>query len=294
MRNTYKRDDVFICRDQAHGRFGHRVSAFHVLKEKRCYPDGCLSFLWKCKLLGKGGACPKGYGHVGNNCTQCRQYDEEKVHRRPELLLSPEEFALFREECEEFDEWIARMKDRPVAIGGEITDVRPHLVKRVDGKRSSLQLQGFLLRLTPAYVGLQGFEDPIYLSIGRAHQRRLLLAPGDRLEVEGWLRLDRGRLVGQGARHWQLDARGGGRPEGWDQALLDRLGAIPLHGQPERCLRCERGVLVDVEHVPHSGPARSAGRRRELFCLEGIGRPQDCPFEALQALRAGVRPGEES
>ncbi len=324
MRNIYKRDDIFVCRNQAHGRFGHRVSAYHVLKEKGCYPDGCLSFLWKCKLLGKGGACPKGYRHVGSNCTQCRHYDEEKVHRRPEALVSEREFEEFREECRSFDDWVASVSTRPIAIGGTITDVRPHVVKRIDGPRSSLSLQGFLLRLLPAFVGLQGFDDPIFLSITRAQQRAQRLAPGDRIEVEAWVRLDRGRIVGQGARSWQIDERGGGKPADWEQALIDRLGAVPLADQPDRCLRCERGVLVDIESVDaqagvragraglhaagqnHAGvraatrEGRAAGqnhagktrgfsmvRRRELYCLEGIGRPKDCPYSHFQASASG-------
>jgi len=320
MRNCYKRDDIFLCRDQAHQRFAHRVSAWHVLKEKRCYPDGCVRFLWKCKLLGKGGRCPKDYRHVGANCTQCRQYDEEKLHRRPELLVSPQQFALFREECLAFEEWFDRTSSRRVAMGGEVTDVRPHLVKRVDGPRSSLRLEGFLLRLVPAFIGLQGFDDPLYLPLGRRTQDRLRLSPGDRVEADVWLRLDRGRLVGHEPRQWQVEGRSGtvpgprrargaprtgsaggrggagtrdggpapgGLSPGWDRALLDRLGAVPLADQPERCLHCERGVLVDVIEAGRDTARIEGGRRRELFCLEGIGRPEDCPHEALQALEEG-------
>ncbi|MFH1143661.1 MAG: hypothetical protein V1774_03870 [Candidatus Eisenbacteria bacterium] len=293
IHNGYKRDDVFICRDQSHGRFGYRVSAYHVLEEKCCYPDGCVRFIWKCKLLGKGGRCPKGYGHVGSNCTQCRHYDEEKIHRRPEVLISDEQYARFREDCREFDEWMAAIADRPMEIGGEISAVCPHLIKRVDGPRSSLRLQGFLLRLCPAFVGLQGLEDPIYLSIGRHVQQRLRLCPGDRLEAEGWVRLDRGRLIGHHPRRFHVDERAGGVPLGWDQALLDRVGAVPLPDQPERCLRCDRGVLVDIEGVNAAGPrpTRPHGRRRELVCLEGIARPLDCPFEALKALMDSEQAG---
>jgi len=285
MWNCYKRDDVFLCRHESHGRFDHRVSAYHVLVEKRCYPDGCIAFAWKCKRMHKGEGCPKGYRHVGSNCTQCRFYDEEKIQRRPALLLDQAQFADFLEACRCFDEWLEEVRQRPLELGGEVTDIRPHLVRRVDGRRSSLTLRGYLARLQPGYIGLRGLEDPIYLEVSRAQQERHRLAPGDRVEAEAWVRLDRGRLVGVRSRRLHVAERNGGESSGWDQALLDREGAVVLPDQPERCLRCPRGVLVDVEEMASCrGQLVPRTRRRQLLCLEGIGRPQECPFEAFREL----------
>jgi len=284
MRNCYKREDVFVCRHDAHRRFDHRVSAYHVLREKRCYPSGCVSFIWKCKRLDKGGRCPKGYRHVGSNCTQCRFYDEEKVHRRPEMLLDAAGQRQFEREWEDFEAWLEDHLGHAVTLGGEISDVRPHLVKRRDAGRTSIFLRGFLVRLLPAYVELTGFDDALYVGISRAQQGRHRLAVGDRIELEGRLKLDRGRLVGADPRRMRVELRAGQPAAAWDRALLDRVGAVTLEDQAERCLRCERGVLVDVEDV---GRPRAV-RRRELLCLEGIGRPQDCPFEALREMRQGV------
>jgi hypothetical protein len=289
MRNCYKREDVFLCRHDSHRGFDHRVSAYHVLVEKRCYPHGCLDFIWKCKLLGKGGTCPKGYKHVGSNCTSCRFYDEEKVQRRPVLLLSEDEYAAFLEDCRSFDDWVADKRDRLVEVGGRITDIRPHLVKEVDGSRSSMSLRGFLLRLESAYVGMQGLDDALYMRVSRAQQQRHRLAAGDGIEGVGLVDLDRGRLVVAQTRRLRVEERSGAQAPGWDRALLDRSGAVTLEGQPGRCLRCERGALVDVRDL--RGRGRGAVRR-EVLCLEGIGRPEDCPYEALRALRAGVTLGE--
>jgi len=261
-----------------------------VLVGRRCYPNGCIRFLWKCKLLGKGGTCPQGYRHVGNNCAQCRHYDEEKIRHRPELVLGAAEFADFLEDCRRFDEWMAAQRGSRREAGGEISDVRPHLVRRIDGHRASLVLRGFLLRLSPAFVGLHGIEDPLYIRLTRGQQERHRLAPGDRIECEGYLELDRGRLVIHLASRLRVEARSGAVAAAWDQALVDRIGAARIHGQPERCLRCPRGVLVDVEALGNR-PGPSPGRRRELLCLEGIGRPEDCPYEALQSLR-GECPGD--
>jgi hypothetical protein len=295
MRNCYKREDVFLCRHDAHRRFDHRISAFHVLREKRCYPDGCVSFLWKCKLLDKGGACPKRYRHVGNNCTQCRSYTEEKIHRRPEIMLAPEAFESFRDECRRFDEWLEDHGGRLLQVGGLITHLHPHLVQRREGRHASLSLRGFLVRLMPAYVGLRGLEDALYMRMSRVQQQRVRFAVGDGVEAEGWLRMDRGRIVVEPLRRVHRESSGGGTPAQWDRALLDRTAAVRLATQPGRCLGCERGLLVDVEDVEarsdrrgdrRGGPGN--GRRRELLCLEGIGRPADCPYEGLVDLREGT------
>jgi len=281
MRNPYKRDDIFICRHEAHRNFNHAVSAYHVLGEKRCYPEGCLGFQWKCKKLGKGGQCPKGYGHVGNNCTQCRHYDEEKIHRYPERLVSDDEYRQFEDDCRRFDEWLEDHGGRRLEVGGTVSSIRPRLVREVDGRRSRIYLRGFLVRLCPAFAGRQGFADPIFMRISSGQQQRLKLAEGDRLEAEGEIALDRGRLLASGLRRIHVEERSGANPAAWDQALTDQVGAMRLDGQPERCLACERGVLVDVHDLEGS----RRGPRRELLCLEGIGRPGECPYEALQELR---------
>ncbi len=280
--NSYKRDDVFVCRHESHGGFRHRVSAYHVLCEKRCHPAGCLEFLWKCKLLGQGGSCPKGYRHVGSNCTQCRFYDEEKIHRYPELLLSPEDFRAFEEACRRFDEWVEDHAGRVQECGGRVTSIRPHLRRRVDGARSTLWLHGFLLRLESAFVGRDGLEDALYLRIGRRQQERHRIAAGDRIEVLARILLDRGRLVGTSVHRVLVEERCGAAAPHWHQALIDRISAKPVAVQAERCLRCERGVLVDIDD---DSTGRRSGPRREILCLEGIARPQDCPHEALETQR---------
>ncbi len=284
MRNCYKREDVFACRHEMHRKHAYRVSAYHVLCRKRCFPHGCLDFLWKCKLLDKGGTCPKGYRHVGNNCTWCRHYTEEKIHRYPELLLDEDAYRQFLDQRREMDEWLEDHEGRLLEVGGRVTDVRPHLLKRVSGRRTALRLRGFLVRLAPAYVGRTGFQDPIYFRLSGAQQRRCAIAPGDALEAEGRVQLDRGRLIVARPRRLHVEERSGNPPASWDQAILDRIQAVSLRGQPERCLQCERGVLVDVE----DDGLRRRGPRREMLCLEGIGRPAECPYEARRTLREGV------
>jgi len=284
--NPYKQKDIFVCRHEAHRDFEYRVSAWHVLREKRCYPHGCIDFIWKCKLLSKGGTCHKGYQFVGTNCGQCRHYDEEKIQRYPELQVSEERYQMFLRDCTLFDEWLEDHVGRQLEAGGRITDIRPNLIRRVDGRRSVLTQRGFLIRLSPAYIARDGFDDALYLRISNAQQKRHRLAVYDSIECHGWIRFHRGRIVIEDTRRFFVDERGGGEPATWDRALLDRINAVTLEGQPGRCMQCERGVLVDVE----DGSQRRRSPRREMLCLEGIGRPRECPYEIMQAMHDGRRP----
>jgi hypothetical protein len=63
--NQYKRQDIFRCTHDSHSRFNHAVSTYHVLKVKRCFPDGCTYFRWKCRNLNKGISCTKKISSCG-------------------------------------------------------------------------------------------------------------------------------------------------------------------------------------------------------------------------------------
>ncbi len=285
--NPYKSKNIFVCRHEAHRDFEHRVSAWHVMHEKQCHPEGCIDFIWKCKLLNKGGTCHKGYQFVGSNCGQCRHYDEEKIQRYPELQVSDEKYQAFQHKCALFDDWLEDNIGRKLETGGRITDIRPNLVRRVDGRRSHLSQRGYLIRLQPAYIAHEGFEDALYLRISNNQQRRHGLAVYDSIECHGLIRFIRGRIVIEEPRRIFVDERGGQEPAAWDQAVLDRVNAVTLDGQPGRCLQCERGVLVDVEDDSGRRGKRHRGPGREMLCLEGIGRPQGCPYEIMREIHGG-------
>ncbi|MDH7501060.1 MAG: hypothetical protein QHH30_11840, partial [candidate division NC10 bacterium] len=65
MRNLYKRMDVFRCSQDGHEHFESAVSVYHVLRERRCYPEGCIYFLWRCRHPLREKGCPRGFHHVG-------------------------------------------------------------------------------------------------------------------------------------------------------------------------------------------------------------------------------------
>ncbi len=284
LRNCYKQDDIFVCRHEAHRGFAYQVSAYHVLREKACFPRGCVDFRWRCLRLERGQTCDRGLKHVGRPCGSCRHFRDEKIHRYPELRVSEEEYHAFLDECRRFDEWLEDHVGQRLEVGGRVTEIRPHLVKTVDGRRQSLRLRGFLLRLDPGYMGRDGFRDGIYLHISGPQQDRARVAAGDSVDALGVIRFDRGRLVADSIRRLRVEERSGEEPARWNRALLDQAGAVQVPGQAERCLRCERGLLIDIEDLEVRD---RRGPRREMLCLEGIGRPEDCPYEALRALQGG-------
>ncbi len=137
--NQYKRQDVFRCSHKAHFRFEKSVSVYHVLKEKKCFPEGCIWFLWKCHLLNKGNSCPKGYQHVGRNCFSCKNYFEEKINYQPEILLNEEQHKRFKQELEEFEEWLNTSAGKWVEFSGEVFSVKPHFRRIRYGKKEIME-----------------------------------------------------------------------------------------------------------------------------------------------------------
>ena len=285
MINQYKRLDVFRCKLDSHNSFAGKVSVYHVLKVKKCRPQGCFYFKWHCRLLEKGTRCKKGYKHAGKNCSSCRYYYEEKFHKVPEIILKQEHYKEFLRELEGFEDWLSDNLGRRLEIYGRVNFVGPRLIKTVYPKNSRLSLKGYLVNFAESYLGRTHVEDFVYLQLSPGAQKRLRLARGDLLEFEAELRLDEGRLVLEAPRKMDFLQRG---PETFEPdlsaALVDSRMAAQLAGQDEKCLNCERGRLVDVVEKSIDRPRFL---RRELFCLEGVKDPVICSYNAMKKL--GIR-----
>jgi hypothetical protein len=48
--------------------------------------------------------------------------------------------------------------------------------------------------------------------------------------------------------------------------------------QPERCLNCQHGMLVDID-------TRDPGPKRTMVCLQGIPQSKECPIPVLTTMR---------
>ncbi|HNW60291.1 MAG TPA: hypothetical protein PKI62_11490 [bacterium] len=279
MKNPYKRNDVFTCHYSRHAAFANRVSAWHVLVAKKCYPQGCLEFKWSCALLNKGKRCSRGFNRMGRLCPGCAHYRDEKVHYQPCLQLTPAGLARFQQDLEAFDEWVAEHQGREQDVTLRIAAVKPRFLKEIDSQGARLRLDGFLLIAREGFIGRDALEESFFAVITPQQQERLALAPGDLLDARGAFSLDQGRILFPRLHALEVSERIGAAAWRSSQALVARQSARTISGQPEQCLQCCQGALVDVIDR-RSRPERP---RRELICLEGIENETACYYQtALQ------------
>jgi len=271
--NQYKRCDVFLCQQDGHKRFDHRVSVYHVLKQKGCYPYGCVSFRWKCSRLHKGSSCPRGFHRVGRMCFGCKFFSDEKIIHRPKFLLPPDKFEAFKRELRSFETWLEGLRGRQVNYSGKVFSVKPHMT--IDPSRNSrLSFHGFLVVLYDGFVNLVHFHDFCYLRVSGRTQERYRFQRGDQVDFFARLGESRGRIILTRSNRIDVDHETEGVWLNESRARVAlRTGAF-IDGQPEKCLNCEKGCLIDVRDE-RGGDTRI---HRRLFCLEGIRDPGICPY----------------
>jgi hypothetical protein len=288
VRNAYKRTNIFHCAYTPHHRFEDDVSVYHVHVNRRCFPAGCVQFKWRCKQFDKGQKCPRKYRFIGRKCRGCKHYYEEKQGYHSELKISQAEYESFCRELEGWEDWVTAVEGREVEFRGVIHAVKPHL-KAFDGQNGGhhLRFVGWLLAFREAIIGYDRFDDPIYIRVSRAQMRRFHFAAGMTIDGMGTFRLDRGRPVLRGFH--RVDVLAGRTPESApneSQAIVAAAGGHTFSPAPEKCMLCERGILVDVE----GEKARRSNPNRCLLCLEGILDPQACLFHLRDALAGARRP----
>lgn len=280
MINQYKRRDVFCCSQEAHREFDGRVSVWHVLKEKGCYPQGCLYFLWHCALLAKGRACIKGYSWAGRNCTGCTHFIEDKIHLQPRITMSEGEYRNFLDDFESYELWLDEIAYKRLAVAGEIAAVKPWVERRVSHDGGHSRLLGYLLIIQNGFIGTSPISDTFYIRISRHLQKCEGFHAGMSVECSGEIRLDRGRIVVHRPKNIEVEAEGEGEVWTDTQALVAVKTAVRLQAQYEACHDCPWGALVDgvdQRERPHT-------RFRNLFCLKGIESPVGCPVRIREVL----------
>ena len=278
--NHYKRQDVFKCVQQAHARFENKVSVFHVLKEKGCYPRGCIYFNWRCRKLNKGRSCPRKFKHVGRKCFGCKEFYDEKVINCPEVLLSDDEFSKFMRDLGEFETWLGTVKGTEINLSGTIYSVKPRMRHVIQGKRRHIELNGFVTIFREAFIDLVKFEDPCYLTISKGLQAKYRFSKGDKVDLYARVSVDRGRLILKRPNRIEIDERGEEETWSWDKALVAARTASPIPYQLEKCFACDRGCLLDTIERTHMGERF----KRQLFCLEGIKDPHYCIYDLAKSI----------
>ena len=271
MINQYKRLDVLRCSQEAHRSFQGRVSVYHVLKEKACFPQGCLYFLWRCIRLEKGVTCVHKYNYIGKNCKGCTYYDEEKIHLQPEMILSGDEYSRFLDDFDDFESWLESVRYKRLSLTGKIKTVKPWF-ERFIGHQEKIRLLGYLLVFRQGYIGLNSFQDTFYVRISERMMRQYQFKPKMKVEMTGEIREDRGRIIIHRPAQLELISRGWGNTWSKEKALVAVRTATLMTTQPEFCLSCRWGALADTTNELENPPRRT----RNLYCLKGIVNPEGC------------------
>ena len=280
-KNQYKRQDVFRCKHEAHNRFDSVVSVYHVLKEKECYPEGCIYFKWKCKLLDKGSICPRKYKHVGRACSSCRNFYDIKVFKKPEVILAKENFTNFQKDLKEFESWLMRNMGKLVEFSGSINSVKPGLSLEAGSKKYRLIFNGFLLNFLECWINSTHFQDFIYVPISSRQQGRFGFAKGDEVLFRGYFTVMDGSVVIRSIKSVEIIERG--EPCFWTESrarVAQRTGSVLIH-QEEKCYSCDKGILLNVG----SDDLSVKGPRRMMFCLEGVQDSKLCCYALKKNLK---------
>lgn len=268
-KNLYKQSHVFRCVHDVHRHFKSEMSPFYILSEKQCFPDGCVYFYWKCRLLAKKKTCFRGFSHVGKKCFNCKYFYEEKQHYYPELIAGDENKGSFMDAFSDFEEWINDLQSKRVACEGTVGAISPDLSLKQQGNHQQISAHGFLVRFEEGFIDDVLFEDPFYLSISAISQNKLLLRKGDNLEFEASLIIDRGRLKFIKSGRFQFYERGDEKPLRKNDVLVALQTYTIQENQPDKCMGCAYGLLVDIDNY-NNGPSRAT------VCLQGIADYRYC------------------
>ena len=281
IRNLLKQTGVFKCRHPAHKRFGYDVSPYHIMVKKGCYPDGCMEFLWRCRLLGKGKKCPRGYKHVGKGCFSCPEFYDEKLTFNPGSELNDKALNRFMEDLVEFRGWLETMRGRRIRFSGLVDSVKPHLRMTIESRGRRVRMDGYYAAFKGGYLDNDYFEDKIYLKLNTSFLERTEAAPGDRLELDAIFNEERGRIILVSPKNTEIERNGNRRALTPSRARVGRATGRIIEGSVVKCAECPYCSLMDIE---------DRGRRetvnfRRYYCLRGVSDSDNCPVRIEEIIR---------
>ena len=274
IRNQFKIPDIFKCHHPAHRHFGYNVSPYYVLDVKKCYPGGCVEFIWRCGSFEKGQACHRGFQHVGRECFSCKQYHETKVDYAPEVTLENNKLKEFLDSYREFRGWIEDMRGKLVEFSGTIDSIAPHLEMYIEPKRSSIELDGFYLAFAEGNFRGYHFTSRLYLKMSASALERLKPAHGDSIECEAFFSESRGRVIMLRPRKIEMIKNGNHANLNLSRALVGRATGKVIIGPVIKCRGCPYLSLMDIEDTRR----KNSARYRRYYCLRGIEDSETCPI----------------
>jgi hypothetical protein len=209
---------------------------------------------------------------VGRKCFGCREFYEEKIHNYPELQLSDEKYHEFLKDLDEFEDWLAEFKYKPISFWGKVSSIKPNFIQKEGQKSRFLSFQGYIITLKNVFLANEDFEDPVYVLISSHYYSKLNFGIDGEIEGLGQLVIDRGRIILKHLK--QVEINHSGQSPFWndEKVAISRNTAVEFSDQPGKCLRCPFGTLVEQKFNENGKPST----RRKLFCLKGLSDYRDC------------------
>jgi len=211
---------------------------------------------------------------VGKKCFNCKHFYEEKQHYFPQYIYTKKDSSQFTEEFEAFQAWIDRIKHQRVLCEGTVAAVLPDLKVKKTNLGDQFHLHGFLIRFNDGFIDNLCFSDAFYLSVSTLSQNKLAFRISDQVEFEANLTVDRGRFRFVKPGRFQFYQRGSEKPLSRADILVSLKTYSLQKGQPVKCLRCDYGILADIESAPW-GPSRV------LVCQQGVQDHISCVQQML-------------
>lgn len=269
MQNLYKQNNIFVCKHDAHKHFSSKMSIYHILKEKKCFPHGCVYFKWKCKVLAKQNKCHRSFSTVGKHCFSCKHFYEEKIHQYPELVVDEKEKIEFYEKYEEFCEWIDLFENKNVFCEGTISSLLPDFTIIRNQDKLNLGLKGFLVSFEEGFIENKHIEDTFYLHIDSMQQNKFRLREGDEIEFKAKLKIVDGRLELFYGKKFNFYLRSNSKPLLKSDILVSLSTATTFDMQPEKCKSCNFSITTRIQN-------NHTGKKRIMICSKGINNPEYC------------------
>jgi hypothetical protein len=273
MRNLYKQKNIFVCKHDTHQHFSSKMSVYHILEERNCYPNGCVYFKWKCKTLSKKKKCHRNFTSVGKHCFSCKHFYEEKIHQFPELKVNK---SIFFEQYSEFCDWIGSIKNKRVFCEGIVNSVLPDFVINKNNEKLKLGVKGFLISFKEGFIENQHIEDSFYMHVDSMQQNKVRLRENDEIECKAILKVVDGRLELFYPKNIDFYLRGKSKPLLKSDLLVSLNTATIFYIQYDKCKRCRFSIIPRIQN-------NQSGNKRILICSKGIKEPELC-LENLERL----------
>ena len=269
MRNLYKQNNIFVCKHDTHKHFSSKISVYHILEEKKCYPNGCVYFKWKCKTLAKKKKCHRNFSTVGKHCFSCKHFYEEKIHQFPQLMINENEENSFFEQYSEFCDWIGSLDNKRVFCECTINSVLPDFILHKNNEKLDIGIKGFLVSFKEGFIEDKHFEDSFYLHIDSMQQNKLKLKKDDEIEFKAILKIINGRLELFYPKQFYFYLRGKSKPLLKSDLLVSLNTGTTFDIQHDKCKSCSFSITPRIQN-------NQSGKKRVLICSKGIKDPELC------------------